>query len=489
VTPTAQPPAPVIANNEQATANPLPVPPPAPNPQPASSAADNRPAAGEKVVSAAPPPGKQEPATPAKAEPKPVGSYISPEKGPPSILLQRRHDGDAWGRLRPAERVYTEHYLVSLPGYRSKIYIDDPHAPPKNGVPQSGVHMTLWGNVPEFSPYPPVYESMVVLHEPGPGIDLDFTLERGRVEVANFKPKGEARARVRFGNQDWEITIPDNQSEVVIQLWGYYPPDTPFSPTPGKGPVETVTLYVQGKAQLKVGQQVHQLGDKSVFAWGNRSTLPMGAQTLTKLPDWWTDRPPQTDQAKEMLYALLDMRDALDKNPSVVDAILTVTRESKDKDIANRQLGVWILAAIDAIPQLIDALEDRQHYEIRQAATGALINWISHAADDEIELYRMLQEKKGFSKEKAQIIMSLLHVFSPEDRANPKTYETLISYLDHDNLAIRELALWHLIQLTPPNLLKNIRYDPAEDGDKRKAGVEQWKKLLADRQLPPPQGR
>ena len=68
---------------------------------------------------------------------------------------------------------------------------------------------------------------------------------------------------------------------------------------------------------------------------------------------------------------------------------------------------------------------------------------MSRSGDYDHELQRTLQEMKGYSREKAEIIMRLLHSFSQEEVSSPKTYETLIGYLGHDNLVIREY-LGHL---------------------------------------------
>ena len=62
--------------------------------------------------------------------------------------------------------VYTGSKLVSLPGYKSEVRLE------------SGVHLLLWGNLPEFSQMPPVLESAVTLHLPDPKIDAEFTKNR-----------------------------------------------------------------------------------------------------------------------------------------------------------------------------------------------------------------------------------------------------------------------------------------------------------------------
>src|SRR5262249_29648764 len=205
---------------------------------------------------------------------KPIGRYVAAKSGPPSVVLERQHESDPWARLRPNEPGSTENYLLSLPGYRSTIYLD------------SGVHLTLWGNIPQFSPFPPVFESMVVLHNPSPGIDLDFTLERGRVRLANYKqPMGEAHVRVRFQHQQWDVTILNNKSDVVVEIMGM-PGNGAFSnDTNHKGPTEHVGLFVKGDANLKIGENEYPLSDLSFVTWSSTNPAPTKPQTLKAVPD------------------------------------------------------------------------------------------------------------------------------------------------------------------------------------------------------------
>src|SRR5579871_1585685 len=198
-------------------------------------------------------------ATPANVpngEHKEVGRYVLRDKEPPSVLLQRERDPDPWGRLRPDSPIRTGYHLVSLPGYRSKLYL------------QSGVHLVLWGNVPEFSAFPPVLESMVMLHEASPGIDLEFTLERGRVHLSNYKSKGPATVRIRFHQELWDLVLPDNTSEAALELWGLYDPESPISKEAGeKAPVACVGLFIKGGALLETKTRAYHLPDLSQFEW------------------------------------------------------------------------------------------------------------------------------------------------------------------------------------------------------------------------------
>jgi hypothetical protein len=382
-----------------------------------------------------PPPGDQQ-----RGERTGMGWYLAKAEEPPSVLVQRERDPDPWGRLQPGSRIQPGYHLASLPGYRSKLFLDN------------DVHLILWGNVPEFWKFPPVLESAVMLHPPSTDTDLDFTLERGRVHLSNYKTdKGPVRIRVHFHQEVWNLVLPSPNSEIVLELWGLFPPDR----RAGKGPgtdslVACLGLYVKGGAQLSTQTGRYDLQDMSQFVWSNSGkpqVIPMD-----KLPDWWTnkiDAKTQVEgaaQLNEMLGALKDFSEALGQTDAALPGVLNQVGESIYP--GNRRLGILCLGALDAVPLLVDALRDYKHYEVRWAAIYALERWITHGHDYDAELYRTLCEK-GYSKENATTIRRLLRGISLVERADPNTYQSLIDNLAHDRLAISELAWYRLADLAP----------------------------------------
>ncbi|HEV3116213.1 MAG TPA: FHA domain-containing protein, partial [Gemmataceae bacterium] len=191
-----------------------------------------------------------------------VGAFEAWAKAP-NILLQRESELFPWARVRPRERLLAENSLLGLPGYRSSLVLD------------KGVRMVLWGNVPEFGAFPPLLESVVTLHPPGPDSDADFTLDRGRVVLAMNKPNGQARIRIRFRQQIWELTLGDASTEVAVELWGLYPGDIPF----GKDPVACLGLFVKGQARLRAGERELVLPNSSQVTWANTNGQVVGPQT------------------------------------------------------------------------------------------------------------------------------------------------------------------------------------------------------------------
>ncbi len=407
------------------------------------------------------------PALAPDVERREVGTLIVPPRSPPSVLLQRERAPYPWSPIRAGERVATSQHLVSLPGYRSRVSLD------------GGMELTLWGNVPEFSPFP-VLESTVMLHAPPPGFDLDLTLERGRVHLAQQKKAGEAHVRVRFQRESWDLVLPSPQSEIVVELWNMLPEETPAPQ--GKYPLTVVGLFTKGPATVKTRERELALKSQSQLTWTDPGATLIGPDSMPKPPEWWVNAlDPKSPQVGNAMLALQDYAVLLNKSTAVVDTVLTQVRESPDAP--HRGLGVLFLGALDDVPHLVDSLEDRQSPEVRGAAILALRHWLRQSADHEQELFRIFGEQRGYSKEKAKTIVQLLRGFSKQEAAQSKTYAALIADLDHENLGVRQLAFWHLANLAPKEA-KQIKYDPAAPAEERKEACVQWKRALPAGALP-----
>lgn len=419
-------------------------------------------------------------------EVKEVGSYVALDRWV-SVLLQRQGEAYPWVVLRPEGRVSTACTLVSLPGYRSLIALD------------GGPHLTLWGNLPEFSASPPVLESVVMLHNPSPGIDLDFTLDRGRVLIANRKTTaGPIHVRLRFLREAWELELPDDKSEAGVELWTL-PRGAP-SGSPSQQPAACLGLFTKGRVLVKTPHQSFDLGDRSRLSWVSQNPTALYRAGLPELPAWWAKPPErQTPEVQKALRSLLDWSDKLGvraadparrKEPAnggtpVVTTIKTQVEEVKDAD--NQDVGIFFLAALDEMEPLLGFLKDRQNANVRGVTLFALQSWLSRGGQHASELTHIL-ERRGDSKDKAERIVRLLHFFPSEALDQKQTYGDLIGFLDDDNLLVRDLAFWHLDQLGVggrlPEEARKIAYDPTWEPEKRRPAIEQWKKLLDQGKVP-----
>lgn len=415
---------------------------------------------------------QMDPTAPAPPSDKHVkaGRYVFADGWPGLLLRATREDAAPWQRLAPEGPVQTGDYLVSLPGYRSELRLD------------RGVRLQLWGNLPEFSPIP-VVESAVTLHE-NAAFDLDLTLERGRIVFVNHKAEGPAQVRLRFLKEIWDVTLQEPGSVAAAELFSAYDQGIPFSKEPGgeKPTAQLALLVLEGEAGIKARpRQFGGLKAPALFRWDSERGSGDRPFPLPRVPDWWTDKGSSARPfAKEMRKALGELANRVTP-PVSLDVALTEARRSTDP--ASRVLALRFHGALDDLPSLLDALADEEHDDVRFTAIDVLRTWSGLRADHDLRLFRTVMSR-GVPETHAEIIMQLLHTFSQEQVASPATYETLIEYLRHDRLPIRELAYFHLRFLAPEGA-KKIAYRPAGPAEQRELAYEQWKKYIPTGKLPP----
>jgi hypothetical protein len=373
---------------------------------------------------------------------------------PPAVLLERPQNKQSWQRLKPQARVSSNDLLVSLPGYRSELRLD------------SGVQLLLWGNLPEFSRFPPVLESAVVLHV-NPEMDLDFTLDHGRVVLSNRKPEGPARIRLRFGDEAWDLVLPDRETEVAAEFVGIC---LPYSKEPGgEDPeVHLALLGLRGQTQVKIRYEQHLLPSPSMLTWDNLAGAARSPLSLPRPPDWWTNPVPLKTPMQGPLEALTNR--LATKNIDVAIA------EAKNfPDPSSRVLALRCQGAMGNFSGLLDCLADDKHPDVRTVAIEELRHLLGLSRPNGDRLRQALKQK-GYSDGQAQTTLQLVHGFSLEQWANPTLRSTAVEYLMHEKLAIRQLTYTLLSALEPDG--RKIPYDPAGDSNSRARGYEAWKKLV-----------
>jgi hypothetical protein len=427
---------------------------------------------------------KEEP-PPAPPDPtvRDIAIFEQPMGSPSAVLLQMQPDKKSgmkqWTRLllqvKDPTKVVSNSPLLSLPGYKSVILLD------------SGVRLTLWGNIPEQALLG--WESLVVLH-PSDKFDVDLTLRRGRIVIANPKDQ-PVKVRVRFDNpanpkkgEVWDVTLQDKGTEVVLMLLSYIPPGEPFYPDPANtnrlGPiVDVVALAQTGKAILKVGLnapvELAPPNDGSMHRWNSRQG-PQDIQLNKGLPPWLTATGP-------VKRGFADALDALNKDlasPSQsIEAVLL--RAINSNDVYKSRQAVRCDAAVDDIQRLIGVLKDHKDKDVRWEAKEMLLAWISTKVDDEYVLFDTLQQ--SYAKGEAEIFMQLLRHFSGQQLQDPNIYQALIGYLGNRKIAIRELAYYHLWHVVPEG--RNIPHIQSALEDQVRTEVLQWQKLIPQGTVPP----
>jgi hypothetical protein len=408
---------------------------------------------------------------PAGQEPRvAVGKSASPD----GTLLASPRPGQGFHAVPNGEPVYSRDLLLALPGMRAALTAH-------------GVRLDLWGNLPELSGTPAL-ESAVLLHD-SRTFDLDFTLERGRVVVTNRKEQGPARVWVRLPGESWQLSLAEPGSSVALEAFGRWPRGVPFSRErrSGEAPTQVVGLTVlKGEVGLKLEDQQVGLSappGPAYYRWDSVAGAE-GPERRDRVPAWAApagEATPARAAVNELARAAAAKLKERGADVVLRDFLAESAREKdKDKAALLRSFAVFGLGAVDEVGRVAEALADPGHPGTRDTAVLALRHWIGVAPGRDQRLHQLLIQQQGYRPGQADAVLHLLHSpFAPE---LPETYETLIAYLQHGKLAVRELAWWHLTRLAGRG---DVRYDPAGPAEERTRACAALKKLLAEGKLPP----
>jgi hypothetical protein len=409
-----------------------------------------------------------------------LGRYV--HFGSPSSLLRQQvaNNDKVWQPVPSESIVSINDRLLTLPGFQSEIRLD------------GGVRLRLLGRLPPMQ-IPAAFakqgekkgdgesqalESAVALRST-PGIDLDLQLDRGQIAVMNDKPQGEARIRIRFDDETWDLALQGRGSEATLEFGRAYPLGWGTTKeSEREGPMAEAHLVAEhGEVQLRIRYDSFSMREPPgpvEFSWNNVGAVSRGPRVLQRLPDW--ANPPAVDDSVQQHLTSFEPQLA---HQGSVNSLLKDFLKKSDKNI--RAFAVYGLGAIDDLSGLVDVLGDeKQPSEVRQAAIVALRHWQGRDVENDRTLFDVL--KKKYSASTAEIVLHLLHGFSDQQLQQPAVYASLIGYLSHRDLPLRQLAYDHLLVLVPEG--KAISYDPAASLADRRRAIEEWKKLIPEGMIP-----
>jgi hypothetical protein len=415
----------------------------------------------------------------AKSDPNVLGRFVADGSNTSAILLRNLAD-NSWQAASLESGISSGELVLCPPGFHALIRLT------------SGLEVHLLGNRPAVnnpaetsSPDREIWESAIRLHA-DPQLDLDVTLLRGRIVITNQKTNGEVRARLRFGDETWDLTLPEPGGAAAFELRTYIPAGALMDKAHrGEESNSELSLFaLRGRAELKVRYDSYSLEPPpgpALFSWNNVGPISRRPQDIKQLPSWAAqvlDTPggkPKADPAPEALTSLQRRLVGAASVPSVLKDTLN------NPDISTRVQAIYCLGAIDELDAVLDALgNERQFREVRLASMTAIHNWISRGADNQQRLFLALEKK--YSSATGEVILHLLNGFSEAQLQTPEVYASLIGYLKHSDLPVRELAHHQLLLLVPEG--KAIAYDPAGARGQRNLAVEEWKKLIPSGSIP-----
>lgn len=398
-------------------------------------------------------------AAPARAaDRQPAGTCA----GEDASIVRREAPGKPWQVVKHGEQLYTGDLLVGMPG----AAIDSA---------DGAVRLTLLSDPDQRSPYP-VLEAAVVLHRSA-GHDLDFTLDRGRVNLTDRKKEGPAKVRVRFHDQSWGVALEAPGAEVALQLFGRWSAGVRFNPKPGPKDVPTANLLllvVKGEARVRHGGVTHLMRappGPALLHWCNEAPGE-APEALEALPPWADARRRDTERAKRLKAAMDKFRKlALEKSlPAAIAQYLASDQP------AERTMAIIFLGATDDLAGMRQVFHDPKQRDMWDTAVLVMRQWIGRGAGQDRRLYQGLMTVGKYTPAHAATVMQLLHSFGEADLARPELYEMLVRYMGHEALGVRGLAHWQLYRLVPEG--QKIGFDPLAPREQREKARAEWKELV-----------
>jgi hypothetical protein len=334
----------------------------------------------------------------------------------------------------------------------------------------------------------PILETALILHD-SKDLDLDLTLDRGRIDISNVRTTGAATVRAHFWDQSWKIVLDSPESRVAIEMIGRWPSGARFKPLapsddPAKapGPVASVVLVVlSGSASVHVGGLTLALKappGPAQLTWNSLVGARPQPLKLDKLPEWADPESASSKESKQFAQALEKFRLArADDSTKAIETFLA------SPDPIDQRIALVTLGGLDDLETLGKSLVAARSLDQWEFGITVLRHWLGRSRGQDQRYYEILTTTRGYTPGQAQIIVQLLFGFSADDLAQSETYEVLIDYLIHDKPAIRNLAAWHLVRLVPQG--KSIAHKPNGSLDDAEATHAAWKKLIPAGALPP----
>lgn len=387
-----------------------------------------------------------------------------------ATILRRVHGERDWHVVAQNEELSTQDLLLGLPG--AILEASD-----------GGVRLKFLTALEGQGPYP-IKEAAVRLHEPR-GADLDFTLDRGRVDLLNEKKAGAAKVRLHVRNAVWDLDLAEPGTRMAIEVYGRWPRGTHFTASPSAADVPTanmVFLAIHGRIDVTfqgIEHVLHAPPGPAILQWDSVTGQDATPKRLEKLPDWALAATADPALLAESKARFAKVREALETKP--LDTVLENLLSSDQ--VAERRLAINAMGALDRLDLIGKAMREARTPDIWENGVLALRHWIGRGPGQDQALYKGLVENHRFTPVHAATVVQLLHSYGEEDLARPETYQTLIDFLDHDVLAIRGLAYWHLERLVPAG--KEFGYNPLAAKPEREAAIAKWRKLVPPGEVPP----
>src|SRR5262249_43959878 len=154
----------------------------------------------------------------------------------------------------------------------------------------------------------------------------------------------------------------------------------------------------------------------AMMSW-NSAQGPSNPRDLPALPSWAMPNHVAKKGDPRPREEFLKARDYLAQSLTAKSVDVALEEAVKTSNPYSGPLAIRCRAAVDDLPSLVDALDQKDARDLRREATIALTSWIANSRDNDYKLFDYLRTR--FKEKDAEKIMELLHPFSPTDLARP----------------------------------------------------------------------
>ena len=186
--------------------------------------------------------------------------------------------------------------------------------------------------------------------------------------------------------------------------------------------------------------------------------------TPTSPPNWLTTNPRIVSSTIHRYANLFEKEFEMDQSISL--SVPALIRDSRPRI---SQMAVECLALTQHPESLARALVQSQHEESRLAAIRGLRQWLPRSPENAVQLKQEL--RKLMHADDAQSVYRLLWGFSRKDVQNRVTADVLVNWLEHSDMAVRELAFYHIKRLTG----RSLDYRPNNRPALRQSSINRWR--------------
>lgn len=363
------------------------------------------------------------PAEPAAPEPVLLDPYQLQYVSASGILLRHEPATGEWNVLPRRSMLFAGEEIASPEPFESRITVGDQ---------KQAAEITLLGG------------TRVQVRGASEQTRFGLVIDQGRVILSNRTSADEASPTsldLQIRNKVWRVELLTPDTVVGVEVDSV--PPTGVNDMSGATENSGGIYVLSGRAQfVEVSSQKTtelQPGSRQLLFTSGPGESEADSNSVVESPEWLV--------SGGALSALAQRMAGRYENEFIVDQPVSqsIRPVVKDRRPQNSELATKTLALTDQLGGLVDALSV-SHEETRIAGIEGIRNWLPRDESNGAELKIELQDR--FRADTAEALNRLLWGYSDADAEDEFTSRELVDWLDHDEVAVRELAAYHIRQLT-----------------------------------------